>query len=163
LDELYLFLPFVDKNFYFSGVDQSCSTDCVGESCQSVLNLDGVCVITSATTISICEAHENGVMWYNNSICVNQSAIDYESCTQVTDTQFISFHFHGRFFNEIFLHQCDVFVNLPVAFFGMDHLFFVRHSSMWKWLSCPKVSGVLCQSLAPLFKPGSIIDYIVFL
>ena len=56
----------------------------MGKSCQSILNMDGVCVITSAKTLSACQKFGNGAFWYNNSLCVNQTANDPASCTQVT-------------------------------------------------------------------------------
>lgn len=107
-------------------------------------------MITSAKTLSACQKFGNGAFWYNDSLCVNQTANDPASCTQVTVDTLI--------FCTLLDDIKTFWISLGIL--TMDHVFVILSVCMWKWGICSKVFGMLCQSLASLCESG--LCYFIF-
>jgi hypothetical protein len=63
-----------------------CTTDCVGKSCQSITDMNGVCVNGNAFSESQCIVYENSsglmTLWYNSTICLLPT-LNEAQCTNV--------------------------------------------------------------------------------
>ena len=63
------------KIFLFSQRGTGCTTDCVGNSCESILNLEGACFVPSVNSSSDCSGYatRNTVTseWYDDECVLN--------------------------------------------------------------------------------------------
>jgi len=71
--------------------DVQCTTECAGESCESIGNMKGVCYAFDVDSSVSCELYgsENSVVteWYQNSLCVLDAVSSQDSCSQYPSSE----------------------------------------------------------------------------
>ena len=64
-----------------------CTTDCFGESCESITNIEGVCYASDVDSLESCELYgsDNSVVteWYQGNLCVLDGVSSSDSCSLV--------------------------------------------------------------------------------
>ena len=78
-------------------MDAQCTTDCPGESCESITNIQGVCYASNVDSLASCDLYgsDNSVVtvWYQDALCILDPVSSEESCSQVLIIQQSDFIF----------------------------------------------------------------------
>ena len=66
---------------------QGCTTDCVGNSCESIYKLEGGCFLPSLTSAFDCFAYSSiyniTTEWYKSSVCTLPTIVSENECAEV--------------------------------------------------------------------------------
>ena len=91
----------------FRNQGEGCSTDCLGDSCESVYSFAGGCFVPSLLTSSDCSlfSSENDIPteWYKDELCVLSTVLSEVGCGEV-DFFFFFFGYFSIYFDESLLN-----------------------------------------------------------